>query len=306
MLTTSLLHSVHHALKPWICLTRIDRLAGSMLIIWPFLWSFTLCAKMENLSLRTFVPVLVYGSIGCAVLHSAGCIWNDILDRDFDRLVERTKNRPIASGQISVKKALCFLSVHLLFLVVIIWPCNSPAWELGLTGIFALPGLYPLMKRVTYWPQAFLGVAMNLIVLVTSATYQGAPAPFSFALVACCWCWTMYYDTVYACQDKCDDVNAGVKSTALLFGSRVKLFLSGFAVLFVCGLYCVGVLSAAGMPFFVLSIGGAALHFAFQISQLDVDDVKSCLITFEANAFTLGSIVWTGVLVDYLHSILVA
>jgi len=259
-----------------------------------------MAARPLSLSLHTYATNLTYGLVGAALLHSAGCVWNDILDREFDRQVERTKHRPIADGRVSVQGAFVFLAMHLVLLFALLWPLNTLAWKIGLITIFPLTGIYPLMKRVTYWPQAWLGVAINMISLVAWSALRARLHLASGALIIGLWCWTLYYDTIYACQDKRDDVQAGVKSTALLFGAHVKRVLAVFAGLLVTCLAVAGALNNQGIPYFILTVGGAAAHLTMQIRNLDVDDTKSCFEAFESNGFTLGEIVWSGLFVDYV------
>ncbi|KAI0247027.1 4-hydroxybenzoate polyprenyl transferase [Lactifluus subvellereus] len=286
----------------WVELSRIHKFAGSMLMFWPFAWGMTLAARPLSLPLQEYAFHLAHGLVGATLLHgtSAGCVWNDILDRDFDKQVARTKRRPIADGRVSVPGALVFLAIHLVVLVGLLWPCNALAWNLGLVTVFPLAGIYPLMKRVTYWPQAWLGVAMNTIALVAWSALHADVAPASVALFVGCWSWTLYYDTIYALQDKRDDVQAGVKSTAILFGEYVKAILALFAGLLVACLTTAGVLNGQGVPYFALTVGGTASYLIVQLLKLDVDDPKSCFKAFESNGFTLGGIVWGGLFVDYL------
>ncbi|KAI0245150.1 prenyltransferase [Lactifluus subvellereus] len=286
----------------WVELSRVHKFAGSMLMFWPFAWGTTMAARPLSLSLQTYAFNLTYGLVGAALLR-AGCVWNDILDRKFDKQVERTKRRPIADGRVSVPGALLFLAIHYVMLVTLLWPCNTLAyvpWNLGLAIIFPLGGLYPLMKRVTYWPQAWLGLAMNTIALVAWSALHADVAPASVALFLGCWSWTLYYDTIYALQDKRDDLQAGVKSTAILFGEYVKTILALFAGLLVACLTAAGVLNGQGVPYFALTVGGTAFYLIVQLLKLDVDDPKSCFKAFESNGYTLGGIVWGGLFVDYL------
>ncbi|KAI0041336.1 4-hydroxybenzoate polyprenyl transferase [Auriscalpium vulgare] len=288
------------AIQPWIELSRVHRLAGAMLGFWPFAWSLTMSARSVSMPLITYALYLAYGLGFATLAHGAGCIWNDILDRNFDRQVERTKHRLIADGRVFVRGAVIFLFSHLLVLVALLWPLNHLAWIIGLIAVIPLPAIYPFMKRVTYWPQAWLGVAMNMLVLVVCSAVQYEVTPSAIALLCGCWSWTLYYDTIYACQDKGDDVKAGVKSTALLFGSRVKAVLAFFAALFTASLAFAGHLNKQGPAFFALTVGGSGLHLGKQLITLDVENVRSCLVAFEVNGFAFGSIVWAGLFVDYL------
>ncbi|KAI0047208.1 4-hydroxybenzoate polyprenyl transferase [Auriscalpium vulgare] len=288
------------AIWPWIELSRINIFAGTMLLFWPYAWGLTMSARAVSMPLTTYAASIAYGLVFATVLHSAMCVWNDILDREFDRLVERTKYRPIADGRISVPGALAFLFVHLVVIIALMWPLNSLAWNICLITVFPLNGIYPLMKRITNWPQAWLGLAHNMLALVSWSAVQHEISPAAFALLAGCWSWTLYFDTIYACQDKRDDVSAGVKSTALLFGTRVKAALACFAALIAGGLAASGHLGAQGPAFYALAVGGAVLHLGWQLGGLDVDNARSCLAAFEKNGFEFGGIVWAGLVVDYL------
>ncbi|KAI0040630.1 4-hydroxybenzoate polyprenyl transferase [Auriscalpium vulgare] len=279
----------------------MHKFAGAMLIFWPLAWGLTMSARSVSMPVTTYAFNLTYGLVFATLLRSAGCIWNDILDRKFDRQVERTKHRPIADGRISVFGAVIFLFSHLVALVALMWPFNHLAWKIGLITVFPLPGIYPFMKRVTYWPQAWLGVAMNMVALLVCSVVQDQVTPAAVALLSACWSWTLYYDTIYACQDKRDDVKAGVKSTAILFGRHIKIVLAFFAVLLTASLAIAGHLNKQGPAFYALTVGGAALHLGNQLKKLDVDNVRSCLVIFNENGYMFGSIVWAGLFVDYLQ-----
>ncbi|KAH8983733.1 4-hydroxybenzoate polyprenyl transferase [Lactarius akahatsu] len=284
----------------WIELSRVHMFAGSMLVFWPCAWGMTMAARTLSTPLQTYSLNLIYGLVGAALSHSAGCVWDDIVDRKFDRQVERTKHRPVADGRVSVPGATVFLAIHIVLLIAMLWPVNTLAWKLGLLAIFPLAGFYPFIKRITYWPQAWLGVSINMLSLVAWGALRARLDPASGALLFGMWCWTIYYDTVYACQDKRDDVQAGVKSTALLFGNHVKKVLAVFAGIFVACLAMAGVMNNQGIPYFILTVGGAAVHLTLQLQNLDVDDPKSCLREFESNGFAFGGIVWSGLFVDYV------
>jgi len=297
------LQSFVQTVKPWIQVTRVHKFAGTMVLFWPFAWSLTIAARALELDLPTFTSILVLGFIGSSLLHSAGCIWNDILDREFDRQVERTKNRPIASGAISVPGALVFLFIHLAIMLRMIWNFDPIAFRFGVASIVLFPGIYPLMKRITYWPQAWLGLAMNVgAPMAWLGLGQGIP-PSILGLYAGCWAWTMWYDTIYACQDKRDDVKAGVKSTAILFGDYIKPILSGFASVLVASLWYAGVANNMGLYYKAISVFGSALYLAMEMVTVDLDEPKSCWATFHRSGFHFGILVWSGVLADYLASL---
>ncbi|KAG6827502.1 hypothetical protein H0H92_011522 [Tricholoma furcatifolium] len=259
--------SLSAIIKPWVQITRVSKFAGTLFLFWPY---------------------------------GAGCIWNDILDREFDRQVERCKNRPIASGKISVFGALVFMSVHIALLLRLIWNLDAPAFTWGLISIFVLPGIYPYMKRITHWPQAWLGLTMNCgVAMAWLALGQGVPTSIAI-LYAGAWAWMIWTDTVYACQDKRDDLKAGVKSTAILFGSWIKPILGGFCAMFVASLFIAGVMNNMGAYYHIISVFGAALYLAYDIITVDLDTPKACWDSFNRNGFGLCTFIWVGAFVDYV------
>ncbi|KAF7342096.1 4-hydroxybenzoate polyprenyltransferase, mitochondrial [Mycena venus] len=307
----SFTHTVAASLEPWINLTRVSRFAGTMLVFWPYAWGLTMTARSANVPIPQFFYLLFCGFIGASLSHStidyfflsvlgAGCVWNDILDRNFDRQVERTKGRPIASGKISVRGAVVFLWAHLGIMLWMVRDVNDLAWKIALVTMFPLAGLYPLMKRITYWPQAWLGISMNAGVLMAWAFITGTVPTSAFVLMAGTWAWTIWYDTIYACQDKKDDVKAGVKSTALLFGNSIKLVLAFFASVMMSGLIGAGILNGHQLPYFMLSVGGGSVYLAVQLYAVDTDSPKSCWAAFHRNGFNLGALIWAGFLADYI------
>ncbi|KAJ7242034.1 4-hydroxybenzoate polyprenyl transferase [Mycena rebaudengoi] len=275
-----------------------------MLVFWPYAWGLTMTARAVMLPFPRFCYLLLCGFIGAALSHrSAGCVWNDILDRKFDRQVERTKLRPIASGRISVLAAVAFLWAHLGIMLWMVWDVNSLAWKIATVTMFPLAGLYPLMKRITDWPQAWLGISMNAGVAMAWAFLTGSIPRSAISLFAGTWAWTIWYDTIYACQDKKDDVKAGIKSTALLFGSSVKVVLAFFASLMMSGLVGAGVLNNHQLPYFIFSVFGASIYLAVQLYAVDTDSPKSCWRAFHRNGFNLGALIWTGFLADYIWAV---
>ncbi|KAJ6588592.1 4-hydroxybenzoate polyprenyl transferase [Mycena capillaripes] len=293
-------NTIAASLEPWINLTRVSRFAGTMLVFWPYAWGLTMTARSANLPVSRFFYLLFCGFIGASLSHSAGCVWNDILDRNFDRQVERTKGRPIASGKISVRGAVAFLWAHLGIMIWMVHDVNDLAWKIALVTMFPLAGLYPLMKRITYWPQAWLGISMNAGVVMAWAFITGSIPASALALFAGTWAWTIWYDTIYACQDKKDDVKAGVKSTALLFGNSIKLVLALFASIMMSGLILAGILNNHQLPYFVVSVGGGSVYLAVQLYAVDTDSPKSCWAAFHRNGFNLGALIWVGFLADYI------
>ncbi|KAF8468545.1 4-hydroxybenzoate polyprenyl transferase [Gautieria morchelliformis] len=290
----------HPRIAPWVELTRVKKFAGTMVLFWPFAWSLTMISRTIKLPVTSYAVVLAEAFAGACLLHRCGgCIWNDILDRDFDLQVERTKHRPLADGRISVPAALLFLVFHLCVLVRMIWFTEQMAWQIGLVSIFLLPGIYPLMKRMTYWPQAWLGLAMNSGVPMASAILTKTVSRPTMVLSVGAWAWTIWYDTIYACQDKKDDTRAGIKSTALLFGDWTKPVLSFFATILISCLVTCGILNRAGLPYFIITVGGGAFLLVKELLQVNVDIPKSCWETFHRNGFVFGAVVWLGIALEY-------
>ncbi|EIN06899.1 UbiA prenyltransferase [Punctularia strigosozonata HHB-11173 SS5] len=287
-------------LGPWIELTRVDKFAGTMVLFWPYAWAVMMIARIIHLPVYQTAIYLWNGFVGACLGHSAGCIWNDILDREFDRQVERTTHRPIADGRISVRGALVFLSIHLWALNCINRNLHSHAWVLGLVSIFVLPGLYPLMKRVTYWPQAWLGLAMNCGIPMASLVMTGVITRQATILGVGAWFWTLWYDTIYACQDKRDDVQAGVKSTALLFAQYTKPLLAIFGCILVLSLLTCGIENDSCGIYYAISVCITAFLLAQAIWQVNLDNPVSCWKTFNRNGFWLGATVFVGFTADYI------
>ncbi|KAF8509862.1 UbiA prenyltransferase family [Hysterangium stoloniferum] len=237
--------------------------------------------------------------LGATLIHSAACVASDICDIDFDRQVARTKNRPLVSGRVSMSGAYIWTIIQTLGAILCLSFTNEYAFAFGLLGVFPIHALYPLMKRWTYWPQAWLGLAMNWGLPV--AWLYAFEKPHDIVVPATLFvgtiCWSIFYDTIYACQDKADDVKAGVKSTAILFGTWIKSILALFSLIFVASMAVSGYLNGNGAPYFLITVGGASLHFVWQLTTLNVDDPNDCWKKFQAN-HNIGYIIWAGMLVD--------
>jgi 4-hydroxybenzoate polyprenyltransferase len=164
-------------IRAFIELSRVDRFAGTMILFWPFAWSTTMTAKQYNIPFKSYLQVLSMGFLGACLLHSGGCIWNDIIDMDIDAQVDRTKGRPLPSKRITVPQALIFLSVHVILLFTISHFINSTSWNLAFITIVPLTGLYPFMKRITYFPQVWLGMkkSPDIGVLFLPANLKALP-----------------------------------------------------------------------------------------------------------------------------------
>jgi len=281
-------------------LSRIDRLAGTMLAFWPYAWSLTALLCDQRLSHLKFFNLLSRGFVGSALLHSAGCIWNDILDRNLDKKVARTRNRPIASGRVSVTGALALLVGLLCTCLLMVCRVTSTAWKFSLVSIFVLPGIYPLLKRITDWPQAWLGIAMNTGVPMAHLLIYDGISRAIIPLYGACWFWTIYYDTIYASQDKRDDVNASIGSTALAFGGNIKMILHICGAVMLSLMIAFGIVQGLGLAYFLISIAFSSLYLLRQLSVTDFDNPRSCLREFENNAFYFGAIIWSGMYIDAL------
>jgi len=276
--------------RPYCRLARLDRPIGIWLLLFPCWWSIALAAMPgRGPSLR----LLVLFAIGAVVMRSAGCTINDMADRDFDRRVARTAIRPIASGAITRFQAALFLAPLLLAGLAILLQLTPLAIELGIVSL-ALIVTYPFMKRVTHWPQAFLGLTFNWGALMGYAAGRGSLDPAPFLLYAAGIAWTLTYDTIYAHQDKEDDALIGVRSTALRFGasSRRWLGLLAIAMLLLLG----AMLIAGGLGFAAwLALLGVGVHLAWQISTVDLDDPADCLAKFRSNRW-IGWILLFGII----------
>ncbi len=291
------------SLKPWLRLVRADRPIGAWLLMWPCWWSVALSVRAEDdfIDLWSDIRLLLLFMAGAFVMRSAGCIYNDIIDRDIDAKVARTKGRPLARGQISLGAAIaCTLALCLVGLAVLL-QFNTFAVALGF-GSVGIVLIYPLMKRVTFWPQAVLGLAFSYGALMGWAAYWGDLAVAPIVLYAASIAWTIGYDTIYAHQDKEDDVLAGLKYTALRFGSSTPAWLSLFFGITIGGLAFAGWSIGAGLWFYC-GLAAAAAHLVWQVTTLDIDDPDNCLQRFRSN-HGFGAIVFLAIVADIMPAAL--
>jgi 4-hydroxybenzoate polyprenyltransferase len=284
------------AVLPFAQLARWDRPIGWWLLLLPCWWSLVL----GQIAVGGGWPNLWHGLLfllGAIVMRGAGCTLNDMADVDFDAKVERTKNRPIASGRVTRKQALMFLIVQALLGLIILLQFNLYTVVLGAASLLIV-AIYPFMKRITHWPQFVLGLAFNWGALVGWSATHGALSVAAAFLYAGGIFWTLAYDTIYAHQDKEDDVLIGVKSTALLFGAKSKPWLAAFFALallcFAAALWHVG----AGLAPYA-GLLAAAFHAVWQLQSFDHSDSALCLKLFKSNR-TFGLLFLTGLLVDSL------
>ncbi len=275
--------------RPYLRLIRIDRPIGTWLLLFPCWWGLALAASADG---RWPDPkLMILFALGALVMRSAGCVVNDLADRKIDALVARTATRPVASGEITVPRALTFLGVLLLIGLAILLQLNPFAVWLGASSL-VLVAVYPFLKRVTYWPQAWLGLTFNWGALLGWAAAHGDLAAPALWLYGAGIAWTLGYDTVYAHQDKEDDLLVGVKSTALKLGAKTKAWLIGFFGL--ATILLAAAIAAADLPWpAYLGIALAAAHFAWQVVSLNIDNPGNCLARFKSNRF-VGWIVLGG------------
>ena len=279
--------------RPYLRLSRADRPIGTWLLLIPCYWGLALAAAADPAGFSLWdLWIALACTIGAAVMRGAGCTWNDITDRKIDAQVARTKSRPIPSGQVSVRGALIWMAAQLAIGASILLTFNATAIGLGVASL-GLIAIYPFAKRFTWWPQVFLGFAFNWGAMLAWAAHSGtltlAPAVLWSAGLA----WTLFYDTIYAHQDKEDDALIGVKSTARLFGDENSRFwLRGFmvaAVLLMAAAVLIALLPSAGPLKLVLALGGVwgfGWHLAWQLGRLDTKDSDRCLQLFRANRDT--------------------
>ncbi len=275
-------------LRPWLQLMRLDRPIGSWLLFWPCVCGLALGAMAEERSFldwRDFYYVALFG-LGTIVMRGAGCAFNDIVDRKIDAQVVRTRGRPIPSGAVSVTAAAVFTVLLALLGLVILLQFNRFAVMLGAASLL-LVAAYPFMKRITWWPQAWLGLTFNWGALLGFAALTGHIDLPDMLLYIGLFFWTLGYDTIYAHQDKEDDALIGVKSTArLLMQDSGKWILRFYAICFTLVL-AAGFAEHAGWPFaFIMAAAGA--HMIWQVRRLKIDDAANCLMLFRANSVTGG------------------
>ncbi|XP_066286513.1 4-hydroxybenzoate polyprenyltransferase, mitochondrial-like [Branchiostoma lanceolatum] len=281
--------------RPYLQLIRFDKPIGSWLLFWPCAWSIGMAAtpgQFPDLGL-----LFLFG-LGSVIMRGAGCTINDLWDRDIDKKVARTRSRPIASGKISPQNAMLFLGAQLSVALCILLSLNSYSVLLGFSSML-LVSTYPLFKRVTYWPQVVLGLTFNWGALLGWAAVKGScdwsvVLPLYLGAAA----WTMVYDTIYAHQDKADDILIGVKSTALKFGDDTRAWLSGFSAAMVSGLLLSGLMCEQTWPYYA-AVGLTGAHLYNQVATAKFDKPEDCWKKFSSNK-RLGAIIFAGIVAGTL------
>ncbi len=276
--------------RPYLRLSRADRPIGTWLLLIPCLWGVALAAAVDGWRLWD-IWIILGCAAGAWLMRGAGCTWNDITDRDFDAAVARTRSRPIPSGQVTVKQALAWMVAQMAAAALILF---SYSWLTILLGVssLGLVAIYPFAKRFTWWPQVFLGLAFNWGAILAYAAHAGTVTLAPVLLYAAGIAWTLFYDTIYAHQDKEDDVLIGVKSTARLFGAATGKWLGLFLILTVT-LMSAAILTALLPVAGPLKLGLALAapwamgwHLLWQIGKLDIDDPALCMTLFRRNRDT--------------------
>ncbi|MEM9551820.1 MAG: 4-hydroxybenzoate octaprenyltransferase [Pseudomonadota bacterium] len=277
--------------RPFLRLSRADRPIGTWLLLLPCWWGLALAILYDQSPRLEDLWIALGCAIGAWLMRGAGCTWNDISDRDIDGKVERTRSRPIPSGQTSVRQALVWMCVQSLIAFAILLTFNRAAIALGILSLLPV-AIYPFAKRFTWWPQVFLGLAFNWGALLAWTAHAGALHWPAVALYVSGIAWTLFYDTIYAHQDAEDDALIGVKSTARLFGQDTVHWLKYFlaATVMLMGLSVIGAgLSSAGLIALIVALVGPwamGWHLAWQLRGFDSDNDVKLLHLFRANRDT--------------------
>jgi 4-hydroxybenzoate polyprenyl transferase len=269
-------------IKIFIELTRLNKPIGFMLLFWPCLWGLTL-AFNQTKEFKLFVNYIILFFLGSVLMRSAGCIFNDIVDKNFDKKVDRTKNRPIPSGRISIQESFVYIILLCFIALIILIQFNFLTIVLGLLSIpFAFS--YPYMKRLTYWPQLFLGLTFNWGILMGWTAFIGEISLEPILLYIAAIFWTLGYDTIYGFQDINNDEIIGVKSTSIKFKENYKIFIGLCYFICILFLIAVGFLEENKIYYFTFLIFPAT-HLFYQVIRLDRNDPNNCLIAFKSNNF---------------------
>jgi len=281
-------------IKLFIELTRLNKPIGFMLLFWPCIWGLTLAYDFA-LSLEIFI---FYGALffsGSVLMRSAGCIVNDISDKNFDKLIERTKDRPIASGKISIRLAAIYASILCAVAFLVLINFNKFTILMALISM-PLAFTYPLMKRFTYWPQLFLGITFNYGLVLAWISIKNdislIPIIFYFGAIF----WTLGYDTIYGYQDIKDDEIIGVKSTSIKFKNNPKKFVLICYLTFIASLILIGLLMKFSLFYYLFLIFSVFQLIFIQVYKLNVNDPMSCLSKFKSNNF-VGLVIFVNLLI---------
>jgi len=282
------------SLLPYLRLARADRSTGFWLLVMPCFWSVGLASRSLGADYPDPVLLLLF-AIGAFVMRGAGCTYNDILDRDIDARVARTKSRPLPSGEIGRQGAALFMLALCLIGFVVLLSFNLATIWLGL-AVLPIVALYPLVKRFSAWSQPVLGLAFNWGALMGYAAVLGRLEWAAVILYGAAVAWTIGYDTIYAHQDREDDALLGLRSTALKFGAATKAWLAGFYALAWLGITAAGLLAGCEIVF-LLGMGIAGANLFWQVATLDINDPENCLERFRSNS-DFAAVVFAAILLD--------
>lgn len=284
-----IINTAPHAVQPYLKIMRLDKPIGTWLLFWPGTWGIALAATPGTLPDPYLLTLFGVGSL---IMRGAGCTINDMWDRKIDIQVARTLNRPLVNGSMSITQAWIFLAGQLSVGLCILLQLNINTIALGVSSL-ALVITYPLMKRITYWPQFVLGLTFNWGILMGYCASHGCLDSTCVPMYAGAICWTIVYDTIYAYQDIKDDLRMGVKSTAIRFKENTKAWLAGFSAVSISGFTFSGILTEQTWPYYSAA-AIAATHLVWQIYGLNVNNAKDCGKKFASNTF-VGMIIFLGI-----------
>ncbi|XP_012530333.2 4-hydroxybenzoate polyprenyltransferase, mitochondrial [Monomorium pharaonis] len=294
-IAAKLVNNASSKVQPYMKLMRIDRPIGSWLLFWPCGWSIALAAPAG--ALPDLYMLTLFG-MGAFIMRGAGCTINDMWDQDIDKMVIRTKDRPLVTGQITSKQSLIFLAGQLSLGLLILLQLNWYSVFLGASSL-GLVIIYPLMKRITYWPQLILGMTFNWGTLLGWSAVRGScDWSICLPLYLAGICWTILYDTIYAHQDRMDDILLGMKSTAIKFGEDTKFYLSGFSIIMIASLITSGILTTQTWPYYT-AVGLIATHISNQIYTLNINNPSDCAKKFISN-HKIGMLLFIGIVLGNL------
>ncbi|EFN67757.1 Para-hydroxybenzoate--polyprenyltransferase, mitochondrial [Camponotus floridanus] len=294
-IAAKLVNNASPKVQPYMKLMRIDKPIGSWLLFWPCSWSIAMAAPIG--ALPDLQMLALFGT-GAFIMRGAGCTINDMWDQDIDKMVDRTKDRPLVSGQITPRQSLMFLAGQLSLGLLVLLQLNWYSIFLGASSL-GLVITYPLMKRITYWPQLILGMTFNWGALLGWSAIRGScDWSICLPLYIAGICWTILYDTIYAHQDRVDDILLGTKSTAIKFGDDTKFYLSGFGMVMIASLITSGILTTQTWPYYT-AVGLIAIHISNQIYTLNINNPTDCAKKFISN-HRVGMILFVGIVLGNL------